>query len=158
MQKLILIVTDTLQKQFDVINEQAIKNGHQIVYITPNDFSHPNWPTGMGQKIKHINPDCIHIATEGPVGLAARLWCCGIGYKYTTSYLADYSILQKLHHMSPTLTRKYLRWFHQPSERVLTIFETVSYDLEPVGFLNLVTWTHGTECWDIFDDNLVLIF
>src|SRR3546814_18395601 len=40
----------------------------------------------VGQAIEAFAPDCIHIATEGPLGVAARRWCLEKRYRFTTAY------------------------------------------------------------------------
>ena len=87
----ILIVTDAYYPQVNGVvrtlhetGEILKSEGHQIEYITPQQFltvpmpkyneirlSLNVWPR-VGNLIKSINPDAIHIATEGPLGFMAR--------------------------------------------------------------------------------------
>lgn len=41
---------------------------------------------GIRRSIETLAPDHIHIATEGPLGWAARRWCLRAGVPFTTSY------------------------------------------------------------------------
>jgi hypothetical protein len=61
--------------------------GHEVDTITPDQFKTlpcPSYPEirlaiGSGKavaaRLKAFAPDAIHIATEGPLGWAARRWC-----------------------------------------------------------------------------------
>ena len=39
----------------------------------------------------------------------------------------------------------FLRWFHRPSEAILTPTRSISRDLEDRGFANIITWTRGVD-------------
>ena len=81
MSKKILIITDNLRDQingvvttFSNIEKLALADGYDVVYLDPGQFHHIDapgypeeklsWPWRIGQKIKEINPDHIHIATD----------------------------------------------------------------------------------------------
>ena len=60
-------------------------------------------------------PDALHIATEGPLGLAARKMALARGWRFTTSFhtmFPDY--LQARMGIPAALPWRYLRWFHRP--------------------------------------------
>jgi len=161
--KTILVVTDNLQDQingvvttFKNLENHAHDSGYDIVYINPGQF--PNfacpgypevrlsWPHGISKKIKEIDPDYIHIATEGPVGMFARWWCERNGYRYNTSYHTDFpKFLNTMYKIPVSWTYWYLRWFHKNSHRVLVTTETIRKDLESHGFKNLVVWSRGVD-------------
>ena len=101
----ICIVTDAWRPQ---VNGVAItianliaageKLGHEFVVIGPEQFltiaapSYPEIrlaltsPKAVGELIRAHRPDHIHIATEGPLGVAASYWCPRNGEMFTTSY------------------------------------------------------------------------
>ena len=164
MQKRILIVTDNLLDQvngvvttFTNIEKQALKNNYKVSYIDPSLFFHfsaPGYPevkisfvTGIGKKIRKINPDYIHIATEGPVGLAARNYCTKKKYKYNTSYHTRFpEFLKKIYGIPESLTYKYVRWFHKDSAKVLTTTQTMVDELKTNGFTaDVIPWTRGVD-------------
>ena len=74
------------------------KKNLKVKIIHPELFSNLPLPTNSeiklailtGNKLKeifkNIKPDFIHIATEGPLGLAARIFCTKNNLKFTTSY------------------------------------------------------------------------
>lgn len=163
MRKTILIITDNVKNQingvvttFKNLEDHAGRNGYRIVYCDPGQF--PNiscpgypevrlcWPHGISKKIKAIQPDFIHIATEGPVGLFARWWCERNRIPYNTSYHTDFpEFLRTMYHIPKSITYWYLRWFHKNSHRVLVTTKTIQADLESHGFKNLVIWTRGVR-------------
>jgi glycosyltransferase involved in cell wall biosynthesis len=163
MSKTILIVTDNVQDQingvvttFKNLEDHAVADGYSVVYCDPRQF--PNfacpgypevrlcWPFGISKKIKALQPDFIHIATEGPVGFFARWWCERNHIPYNTSYHTDFAkFLKKMYHVPESCTWWYLRWFHKNSHRVLVTTESIREDLQAHGFQNLVVWTRGVD-------------
>ena len=137
MSKKILVITDNVPDQingvvvtFKNMEEHAILDGYTIVYLTPLQFLHfscPGYPEvklalpwNVGKKIEEISPDYIHIATEGPVGLCARLYLDKRGYRYNTSYHTKFpEFLKTIYHIPMPITWAYLRWFHKHSGKLL---------------------------------------
>jgi len=163
MTQTILIVTDNTKDQvngvvttFKNLESHAVDNGYRVVYLDPGQFPHCDcpgypevklsWPWGISAKIKEIQPDFIHIATEGPVGLFARWWCEHNGYRYNTSYHTDFpKFLKTMYGIPVSWTYWYLRWFHKNSHHVLVTTKTIEADLKQHGFNNLVVWTRGVN-------------
>ena len=160
----ILVVTDNLKDQingvvttFKNIESHASRDGYRIVYLDPGQFAHCDapgyaevklsWPRHIGKKIQAINPQYIHIATEGPLGFAARLYCDSKGIKYNTSYHTKFpEFLKKMYYIPEWLTWAYMRWFHKHSGRVLTTTQTMVDDLRAHGFTgSIVPWTRGVD-------------
>jgi glycosyltransferase involved in cell wall biosynthesis len=181
--KTILIITDNLKTQingvvttFKNIEICAGRDGYDIVYLDPGQFSHANapgypevklsWPQGIGKKIEAVGADHVHIATEGPIGLAARCWLDSRGWLYNTSYHTKFpELLKKIYGAPLCITYRYVRWFHKHSGRVLTTTRTMVEDLESQGFNgDIIPWTRGVNC-EIFntsqrnreDDRTVLV-
>jgi glycosyltransferase involved in cell wall biosynthesis len=171
MTKTILVITDNVKGQvngvvttFSQIEKYAVMNGYRYKTIDPNNFKNfscPGYsevklalPIGIGRKIKEINPDFIHIATEGPIGLAAKLWLDINGYRYNTSYHTKFpEFLNQLYKIPEFITYSYLRWFHKNSSRVLVTTETMVKELKHNRFKqNLVVWTRGVD-GEIFQPN-----
>jgi len=172
MTKKILVVTDNLRDQingvvttFKNIEILAGPDGFDVVYIDPGQFPHCDcpgypqvkisWPWGIGKKIQAINPDYIHIATEGPIGFAARCWLDSKGLKYNTSYHTKFpEFLEELYKIPKAITYWYVRWFHKHSGRVLTTTQTMVDDLRAHGFTgDIIPWTRGVDR-DIFKSSL----
>lgn len=172
MRKKILVVTDNLRDQingvvttFKNIESYAVADGFNIVYLDPGQFPHCSapgypevkisWPRHIGQKIEAVDPEHIHIATEGPLGLAARLYCDRKGIKYNTSYHTKFpEFLKKIYKIPECITWAYLRWFHKHSGRVLTTTQTMVDDLRAHGFTgSIIPWTRGVDR-EIFTSSL----
>lgn len=164
MPKKILVVTDNLQDQingvvvtFKNLEQHALDDGYEIVYLDPSKFPHISapgypevklaWPKRIGDAFKLIKPDHIHIATEGPIGLAARLYCDFNGFKYNTSYHTKFpEFIKKLYLIPEWITYAYLRWFHKHSGIVLTNTESMVTLLKRKKFKsNIVCWTRGVD-------------
>src|ERR1700719_2914073 len=48
-------------------------------------------PRRIAARIAALAPDAIHIATEGPIGLAVRWYCVRRGRPFTTSFHARFA-------------------------------------------------------------------
>ena len=172
MREKILVVTDNLRDQingvvttFKNIETHARADGFDIVYLDPGQFSYIScpgypqvklsWPRSIGQKIQAINPDYIHIATEGPLGLASRFWLDKHQWKYNTSYHTKFpEFLKQLYGIPESLTYRYVRWFHKHSGQVLTTTQTMVNELKAHGFNgNIVAWSRGVDR-EVFNSSL----
>ena len=164
MTKKILIITDNLPDQingvvttYKNIESMAILDGYTVDYINPSRFRYVDcpgynevkltFPWRMGEEIKKIDPDYIHIATEGPLGLWARAYLSKHNIRHNTAYHTKFPEgLAKLFGIPEFLTWRYVRWFHKHSGKVLTTTETMKQDLLNHGFKdNIVSWTRGVD-------------
>jgi glycosyltransferase involved in cell wall biosynthesis len=161
--KKILIITDNLPNQingvvttYKNIETIAIRDGYQFVYITPGEFSHIDcpiynevklaYPRKMGEKIKEISPNHIHIATEGPVGLWARAYLTKHNFNYNTAYHTKFPEgLETLLGIPENITWRYIKWFHKHTGKVLTTTQSMVEQLDKKGIKNLVSWTRGVD-------------
>ena len=164
MTKKILIITDNLPDQingvvttYKNIEAMALLDGYTVDYINPSRFRYVDcpgynevkltFPWRMGEEIKKIDPDYIHIATEGPLGLWARAYLSKHNIRHNTAYHTKFPEgLAKLFGIPEFLTWRYVRWFHKHSGKVLTTTETMKRDLLNHGFKdNIVSWTRGVD-------------
>jgi glycosyltransferase involved in cell wall biosynthesis len=164
MTKKILIVTDNLPDQingvvttYKNIESMAVLDGYTVDYINPNRFRYVDcpgynevkltFPWRMGEEIKKIDPDYIHIATEGPLGLWARAYLSKHNIRHNTAYHTKFPEgLAKLFGIPEFLTWRYVRWFHKHSGKVLTTTDTMKRDLLAHNFDdNIVSWTRGVD-------------
>ena len=171
MPKKILIITDNLRDQingvvttFKNLEDHASRDNFNIVYLDPRQFTYIDapgypevklsWPRSMGKKIEALGADYIHIATEGPLGLAARIYCDRKGYKYNTSYHTKFpEFLKTIYGIPESWTYWYVRWFHKHSGKVLTTTNTMVKDLQDHGFKgDIVPWTRGVDRTVFLDD------
>jgi glycosyltransferase involved in cell wall biosynthesis len=162
--KIILIITDNLPAQINGvvttyrnITEHAERDGYTVKFIDPSDFYHgscPGYPDikialpwRIGRRIMEARPDHVHIATEGPVGVAARWFLQRRGFRYTTAYHTKFpEALHKITGIPESITWRALRWFHRDSHRVLTTTESMVRTLQDHGFAGtVVPWTRGVD-------------
>jgi glycosyltransferase involved in cell wall biosynthesis len=164
MSKTILIVTDNLPEQingvvttYKNIEAYAIRDNYRVVYIDPGRFRYVDcpgynevkiaFPWKVGQILEEINPDHIHIATEGPVGLCVRQYLDKHDYRYNTAYHTKFPEgIRKLFGVPEALTWPLVRWFHKHSGKVLTTTDSMVEELQAHGFDGeLVSWTRGVD-------------
>jgi len=161
----IMIVTDAWEPQVNGVvrtlkqtTYELQKMGHQIEMITPSGFKTIPCPTypdislslfpgkGVARKIKDFEPDAIHIATEGPLGLSARAYAVRNRLPFSTAYHTRFPEYVHARTGIPiSWTYAFLRWFHGPSMAVMAPTIVVKDDLEKFGFTNVVLWSRGVD-------------
>ncbi len=163
--KKILLVTDTWAPQVNGavttwmnLKNLLIEKGYSIEVIHPFDYSTFSVPGYkevkfpvvrskiIKQKIKHIQPDHIHIATEGVLGWIARSYCLKNNLNFTTSYHTKFpEFLDSLYKIPKLLTYKLIKRFHSRSSIILVNTPTMIHELSEKGFQNLELWTRGID-------------
>jgi hypothetical protein len=56
------------------------------------------WPwrrAGTRRTLRDFAPDIVHIATEGPIGWAARSWCKASGVPFTSAFHTAFPIMPR---------------------------------------------------------------
>lgn len=97
-----------------------------------------------------LQPDAVHIATEGPLGWAARKHCLKRGWKFTTAFHTKFPEILKAALRVPLFVGYALfRHFHWPSSGVMVPTQGVLSMLQSRGFKALKPWTHGVDL-DLF--------
>ena len=132
--------------------------GQEVFPLTPDLFRTVPCPTdrevrlaiGAGprltQLLEMLMPEAIHIATEGPLGLAARRYCIKRGLHFTTAYHTKYPEYLRARFGIPIAwTYRVLRRFHRPSSVIMVATETVRRELAANGFERLTLWTRGVD-------------
>ena len=101
----------------------------------------------VGREIEAFRPQAIHIATEGPLGVAARAHCLRKGYPFTTAYHTRFP--EYIHARVPLpLPWLYavMKWFHGPSSAIMVATQTIEDDLKARGFRPPVRrWSRGVD-------------
>jgi glycosyltransferase involved in cell wall biosynthesis len=161
----IAIVTDAWLPQVNGVvttlrrtSEGLAARGHGVTIVNPTDYRTlpcPNYPEirlalWPGQRLvgalDAAAPDAIHIATEGPLGAAARRYCLRRGLRFTTSYHTQFpQYLRKRLPVPETWTYAWLRRYHARAERTLVPTEHQRRDLVEHGFENVVIWSRGVD-------------
>lgn len=132
--------------------------GHEVRLITPRDcrtVACPTYPdirlavfpySLVAQRIAGFKPQALHIATEGPVGLAARRYCLRHGLRFTTSYHTQFPQYLKSRFPIPLwLSYRALRAFHGAAASCMVSTQTVQDQLAARGFRNIVRWQRGVD-------------
>ena len=100
--------------------------------------------------LKAFEPDAIHIATEGPLGLAARRYCLRHGLPFSSAYHTRFPEYVRARLFFPLdWTYAMMRHFHAPSMAVMVSTDSIREDLEARGFRNIRKWTRGVDL-DLF--------
>ncbi len=161
----ILLATDAWEPQVNGVVttlkrtiEECEKLGHEFKIVEYNQFKTVSWPDypevklalGCYEEVREIildyEPDAIHIATEGPVGFAARRVCQEWKLPFTTSYHTKFPEYVSARLPIPlSVGYSIMRWFHKPSGRVMVATPTLQKDLESRGFRNISPWTRGVD-------------
>ena len=161
----IVIVSDAWEPQVNgvvrtlqAVRTELAKLGHAVAMIAPDGFRSLPCPTypeirlamalagTVGRAIEAHAPDALHIATEGPLGLAARRWCLRHGYPFTTAYHTQFPEYVAARTPVPAeWTWRWMRWFHTPSVAVLASTQTVRRSLEAHGIPHVRHWGRGVD-------------
>ena len=91
-------------------------------------------------------PDAVHMATEGPLGWAARRHCLRRGWAFTTAFHTKFpEILNAAARIPLSWGYALFRHFHRPSSGVMVPTHGVTDMLAERGLQNLRRWTHGVD-------------
>lgn len=100
----------------------------------------------LAAMLDSLQPQAVHIATEGPLGWAARRHCLKMGWKFTTAFHTKFpEILKAALHVPLVLGYALFRHFHRPSSGVMVPTQGVLNMLQSRGFRSLQPWTHGVD-------------
>lgn len=161
----IAIITDAWQPQVNGVVrtlgttvECLRKAGHDVLTVTPLDFRTipcPTYPSIRlavlpGRRVSKLladnQPDAIHIATEGPLGHAARRYCLTRHLPFTTAFHTQFPEYIRLRIPLPIAwSYAYLRHFHARATRTMVPTATQRDKLRAWGFANLRLWARGVD-------------
>ncbi len=105
----------------------------------------------LAQIMSDFHPDLIHIATEGPLGWAARRLCLRRNLPFTTAYHTRFP--EYLAARTPRFFGSFariaafaaLRHFHAPSSAVMVATASIERELKAQKFQRLVRWSRGVD-------------
>lgn len=132
--------------------------GHHVEVVSPEGYASIPCPTypeirlalfaarSVKKRLTALKPDAVHIATEGPLGLAARRWCRRNRLPFTTSYHTRFPEYVRLRLPIPlSWSYAFLRWFHGPAHRMLVATPSMERELVERGFKNIGRWSRGVD-------------
>lgn len=165
----IAIVTDAWKPQvngvavtYENLGRQLELMGDEVRHIAPDEFrtmpclSYPGirlamFPhPGVAKKLRGFQPEAIHIATEGPLGHAARTWCLRNGMPFTSSFHTQFPEYIRMRAPIPIcLSYAYLRRFHRYAAHTFAPTESQKNKLLEKGFSNIAVVSRGVNT-DLF--------
>lgn len=132
--------------------------GHAVTVISPADFRTIPCPTypeirlallagrAVRRRLEALDPDAVHVATEGPLGLAARNWCVRRERPFTTAYHTQFPEYVRARAPIPlSVGYAAVRWFHGRATRTLVTTPSMQRQLADRGFRNLHLWGRGVD-------------
>jgi glycosyltransferase involved in cell wall biosynthesis len=165
----ILIVTDAWNPQVNgvvrtltTVAQELRAMGHVVEVIGPDRFRTVPCPTypdislsilprrKLVRMIEAFRPDALHIATEGPLGLAARRWAKRRGFPFTTAVHTRFA--EYIHARVGLPVRPIYAWmrrFHAAGEGTMVATQSLRDELAGRGFRNIRAWSRGVDL-DLF--------
>ncbi len=161
----ILIVSDAWQPQVNgvvrtlmTLTGELRAMGHEVDVIGPNRFRTIPCPTypdislsllpgrRLIRMIEDFQPDALHVATEGPLGLAARRWAKRTGFAFTTAFHTRFA--EYLHARTGMPLRPVYAWmrrFHGAGHGTMVATASLRDELAGRGFRNIRAWSRGVD-------------
>ncbi|WP_028534737.1 glycosyltransferase family 4 protein [Paludibacterium yongneupense] len=161
----ILIVTDAWRPQVNgvvrTLTETSLeltRLGHVVEMITPLLFKTLPCPTypdirlslfpfrRVARLIREFAPEAIHIATEGPLGMAARRVCLREKLSFTSAYHTRFpEYIHARLRLPLSISYAWMRRFHNASSAVMVPTPSIAEALQARGFDNVVLWSRGVD-------------
>ena len=165
----ILIVTDAWYPQINgvvrtltAMRDELTRGGDDVHMLTPDGFTSVPCPTypeiqlalagpgAVARVVQQFLPCAIHIATEGPLGLAARRFCVKRGLPFTSAFHTRFPEYVEARFKIPAdWIYPLIRWFHGRSSVVMAPTPTVVENLCDRGLKNVKLWGRGVDI-DLF--------
>lgn len=161
----LMIVTDAWEPQVNGVvrtlkmtRRELQRFGHEVELLSPQGFKTvpcPSYPEielaltlrrGVARRIDAFAPDCLHIATEGPLGWLARSVALQRGWPFTTAYHSRFPEYVQARTGLPTRWfYSLLRRFHNAGHGTLTPTPAIVDDLRARGFTQARWWSRGVD-------------
>ena len=162
----IALITDAWQPQINGVvttlvatTRELQKAGHDVKVIEARQFPNIPCPTypeirlaapllgRLRRELDAFEPQAIHIATEGPLGWAARHYCRAEGLAFTTSFHTRFPeyLRARLPLLPLSVGYGQLRRFHRAAARTMVSTPALAEELAGRGFSNLAVWPRGVD-------------
>ena len=161
----ILIVTDAWEPQVNGVvrtlkmtRRELERLGHTVDIVSPQGFRSIPCPTypeislaitrqrELARRIDSFAPDCLHIATEGPLGWLARRIALRRQWPFTTAYHSRFPEYVEARFRLPVRwTYALLRRFHNAARATLAPTPAIVGDLKARGFHGARLWSRGVD-------------
>jgi glycosyltransferase involved in cell wall biosynthesis len=161
----IMIVTDAWEPQVNGVVRtlkmtcrEMERRGHRVEILSPQEFRSfpcPTYPeirlafggsSAIARRIDEFRPDCLHIATEGPLGWSARRVALRRNWPFTTAYHSRFPEYVHARTRLPVdWTYALLRRFHNAAKATLAPTPAIVSDLAARGFTRARLWSRGVD-------------
>jgi glycosyltransferase involved in cell wall biosynthesis len=161
----IAIVTDAWAPQVNgvvrtlqAVRAELERMGHRVLIVSPDLYKSVPCPTypeirlaiastrSVGERIAAFGAEAVHLATEGPLCLAARRWCLRHAQPFTTAYHTQFpDYVAKRTGMPAEWFWRYIRWFHAPAEAVMVSTPSIRRTLQAHGIEHVKHWGRGVD-------------
>jgi glycosyltransferase involved in cell wall biosynthesis len=161
----ILVATDAWKPQVNGVVRslesvaRALRElGAEIEFLTPQGFATVPCPSYgeirlalasrrmVAKRFEGAAIDHIHIATEGPIGFAARRYCLRVKRPFTTCYHTRFpEYIAARTKIPEAITYALLRRFHNAGAGVMVSTASIADDLNKHGFQRLMYWSRGVD-------------
>ena len=161
----IVIATDAWRPQVNGVVrslattvEHLAAGGHDVLVIEPGLFRTIPCPTypeirlalrcgpGVNRMIENFRPDAVHIATEGPIGWAARHACLQKHRSFTTAFHTRFPDYVSIRTGIPAKwIWKIMRRFHGAAEQTFAATAGLAAELKANGIEHTHCWPRGVD-------------
>lgn len=165
----IVTVTDAWRPQvngvvrtIEATNAELERAGHRVAVIAPHEFTtvacpgydgirlavlpYPHLARRLSEELADDPEVAVHVATEGPLGQAARRWCRRHRVPFTTAYHTRFpQYLRALFGLPERWTYGVMRRFHADAAVVMAPTATVEQELRAHDIGNIARWTRGVD-------------
>lgn len=161
----ILIVSDAAPPQVNGVvrtlastRGELERLGHSVQMLTPQGLRTVPCPTypevrlalharwAVERALSDFVPQAVHIATEGPLGWAARRLLGRRRWPFTTSFHTRFAEYVALRTRIPLpVGYAWLKWFHRPSSAILASTPSLKRELEERRFGKVLLWSRGVD-------------
>jgi len=165
----ILLVTDAwvpqvngVVRSLETLSRELTKLGHEVRVVEPSQFRTfpmPTYPeirlavypnTRIKEIIREFQPNAIHIATEGPLGWAARNICVRKKLAFTTSFHTRFPEYVHARTRFPkSWSYNVIKRFHKPASTMMVATQSLYDEMTARGFKRLQLWARGVDL-DLF--------
>lgn len=161
----LMIVTDAWEPQVNGVVRtlkmtcrELEKLGHRVELLSPQGFRTlpcPSYPEielalatrrRIAERIDAFAPDCLHLATEGPLGWQTRAVARRRGWRFTTAYHSRFpEYVQARTGLPTSWFYALLRRFHNAGVATLAPTPAIVDDLRARGFTRACWWSRGVD-------------
>ncbi len=161
----LLVATDAWRPQvngvvrtYERLELELRELGVELAFLTPAEFRTVPCPTYpeirlalpgyhyVIERLGCINPDAVHIATEGPIGWMTRGYCLRRNIPFTTAFHTRFpEYLASRFRFPEGWTYAIERRFHNAGAGIMVASPSLAAELETRGFRRTMHWTRGVD-------------